>query len=133
MKSCILFIAIFFAGMVCAPLAAQPQKKILILQELKCDGYDCYFKFFDPKTKKVTAVAHANFDDNFEKNWQAAWKEVLEMDGEQSGTDWLIGKKYAVTLVYRFGISSHLDENANEVVVKTKTKEWFVTSLRRLP
>ena len=133
MKPYILFIAVCITGMICKPVQAQPKQQMVTLQALNCDGYDCYFKFFNPKTKKTIPVKGINFDDKYEKNWKAAWKEVLERDGEQDGLDWLIGKKYVITLVYRIGESSHLDENADIVIEKTKRKEWFVTSLRRLP
>ena len=133
MKPLIFLIALSVASLICSPVTAQPKKQIVTLQSLKCDGYDCYFEFFDPKTKKLIPVKGVNFDERYEKNWKAAWKEVLDLEDEQDGTEWLIGKKYAITAVYRFGESSHLDENAELVVVRTKTKEWFVISLKRLP
>lgn len=127
------FISLFVTSFVCNPATAQPTKQIVTLKSLKCDGYDCYFEFLDPKTKKLIPVKGINLDKKYEKNWKAAWDEVLEKDSEQEGTDWLVNKKYAISLVYRFGESSHLDENGELVVVRTKTKEWFVTSLKRLP
>jgi hypothetical protein len=133
MKPIIFLIAVFTTCMNNSPVLAQTKNQIVTLQSLNCDGYDCYFEFFDPKTKKLIPTKGINFDRKYEKNWKAAWNEVLDRDNEQDGTDWLIGKKYAIALVYRFGESSHLDENAEEVIVRTKTKEWFITSLRRLP
>ncbi len=133
MKPLIFFVSVFAASLFGSPVIAQPKNQIVTLQSLKCDGYDCYFEFFDPKKKKLIPVRGINFDWKYEKNWKAAWDEVLDRDSEQEGTDWLIGKKYAIIAVYRFGESSYLDEHAALVVVRTKTKEWFITSLKRLP
>jgi len=133
MKPFILTIAALISSIFFSRAIAQPNKQIVTLQSLKCNGYDCYFEFYNPKTKKLMPVKGINFDRNYEAKWKTAWEEVLELDGEQEGTDWLIGKKYAITMVFRFGESSHLDENDDVVVERTKTKEWFVTSLKRLP
>lgn len=136
MKPFLRVIISLIAVSLCGTTTAQTKKQILTIKTLDCNnGLDCYIEFFDPKTNKSINLNRYNFDDKYEKNWEPARNEISHWDewGKGVGTEWFIGKKYAITLVYRVEITEEWDEVKEEFVVKKgKVKRWFVTSLKRL-